>query len=1216
MKPQIQLIFYLLVLGLWHCHKSDSNETSSSTQNTHKLHSKKEDFSNSSTSTSLPPTLNVTLEVPPQPVPTGPIDGSLASPSMGALIPSSGVVHSIPTQVTVSFDQPMQPPPASAFEISGTCLVLPRVAAAQLSADASLLTATLSGGQCKGQDIITLKVSPLNFSNRQGVAGSGVEQAVTYTLNSIGPTTDLHPMQNFNVPLSKNTDFSISFTYSENVIVSELSENMITLTPLTSTQPTCAKIGFSQLTAAGGLVTFSNCSGDGTFTFHLNKGSAKNSLGNEASQSIESPPITIDNTAPTIKSLTPAGGFFHPLPSQIYLTFSEEIPAIDPSTFSLEGTCQTLPSIQISQPDPKSAILSLFNGSCADKETLSLFTNSLTDTAGNHTLTSLFLAEYTLVTTGPKTTLDSRNIPSVPISSKAPSFSIPFTYDTATTIKQDTDMTKWVTFAGQSTTPSCIASISTVTKNGGTLLLSQCTGDGVFTVHINAATAFDAVENPSIVSQESSPIHIKNTPPTIIAISPRSGYIGHNQLPTSVTISFNSPIQPAALQSSIPLDWISVTGDCLNPPRVATINIKGNDAIARLQGGDCLDTQSFTLQTTPNVVADLAGNVATDTISATYTMAAKGPSTTIGTPSTLLANKSTTVTLPFSYSIAQSPTLRYNVFSDSNPVIGLVPTYTNTATCTVTVTPIDSSNPLKGGTITLSQCQGDGTVSLQIAYGTVVDALNNFSIASNSSEIVSIDNTAPSVISPTIMLPRLPASVTFQFSEPILGQFDRSLLSTSQFINASVVTTYPQHTVGTPFTNSSSENGITSVTFPLTWETVDCASNTINCSFTYQLKIPTNTTDLIGNAFTQLYYFQKITFVYISPPSISNSQISFTYVLGTAKNGDSQDVTEASIYGWGLSWNAATDTNGGQLQYSVYYKKSATLADSAATLLQSGLTTTSYDVTTLPPLIDASTTPSKTVPYYFFVTVQNLSTTLSSQYSQQQAPLNKYVYFVPTTKGGDFLAAGKEVDSTVTTGIAGADAICKNALATQSYLPSGTKVKAFLVDGTNRNACTTFRCTSGEEKDWVLTSDTHYFYPTGLEMGTTTKSRIGETSVVPTFGVSRRIIPTPFLGTTVPGITNWWMGSKSSNVTIYTGFLPPTFLPEGYSPWLPSSENCNGWRNGDYMISKGMTVTYVSNGTGSGGVVNAQPRTSSISSYWINTAVPCSVIGHLLCVQQ
>ncbi len=1213
MKPQIQLIFYLLVLGLWHCHKSDSNETSSSTQNTHKLHSKKEDFSNSSTSTSLPPTLNVTLEVPPQPVATGPIDWSLASPSMGALIPSSGVVHSIPTQVTVSFDQPMQPPPASAFEISGTCLVLPRVAAAQLSADASLLTATLSGGQCKGQDIITLKVSPLNFSNRQGVAGSGVEQAVTYTLNSIGPTTDLHPMQNFNVPLSKNTDFSISFTYSENVIVSELSENMITLTPLTSTQPTCAKIGFSQLTAAGGLVTFSNCSGDGTFTFHLNKGSAKNSLGNEASQSTESPPITIDNTAPTIKSLTPAGGFFHPLPSQIYLTFSEEIPAIDPSTFSLEGTCQTLPSIQISQPDPKSAILSLFNGSCADKETLSLFTNSLTDTAGNHTLTSLFLAEYTLVTTGPKTTLDSRNIPSVPISSKAPSFSIPFTYDTATTIKQDTDMTKWVTFSGQSTTPSCIASISTVTNNGGTLLLSQCTGDGVFTVHINAATAFDAVENPSILSQESSPIHIKNTPPTIIAISPSSGYIGHNQLPTLATISFNSPIQPAALQS-IPLDWISVTGDCLNPPRVATINIKGNDAIAMLEGGDCLDTQSFTLQTTPNVVADLAGNVATDTISATYTMAAKGPSTTIGTPSTLLANKSTTVTLPFSYSIAKSPAIRYNVFSDSNPVIGLVPTYTNTATCTVTVTPGDLSNPLSGGTITLSQCQGDGTVSLQIVYGTVVDALNNLSIASNSSEIVSIDNTAPSVISPTIMLPRLPASVTFQFSEPILGQFDRSPLSTSQFINASVVTTYPQHTVGTPFTNSSSENGITSVTFPLTWETVDCASKTINCSFTYQLKIPTNTTDLIGNPFTQPYYFQKISFVYISPPSISDPKISFSSVLGTAKNGDNQDVTNTPIYGWHLSWNAATDTSSGQLQYSVYYKKSATLADSAATLLQSGLTTTSYDVTTLPPLIDASTTPSKTVPYYFFVTVQNLSTTVSSQYPQQQAPLNKYVYFVIPTQGGDFLAAGKIVDSTVTTGIAGADALCKNALATQSYLPSGTKVKAFLVDGTNRNACTTVDCKSGEEIDWVLTSDTHYFYPTGLEMGTT-----ANVTTVPIFAKSNTFDTTIHIGSS-PGITNRWV--TSGEMIFYTGFGDNL-------PWNVSKDTCDKWKNNINFIMSGFTRVgqslYPTGYAGAAGdtnvydpnyYYNGKVTVAPMSNYWSYIRRGCDMAYSILCIQQ
>lgn len=87
--------------------------------------------------------------------------------------------------------------------------------------------------------------------------------------------------------------------------------------------------------------------------------------------------------------------------------------------------------------------------------------------------------------------------------------------------------------------------------------------------------------------------------------------------------------------------------------------------------------------------------------------------------------------------------------------------------------------------------------------------------------------------------------------------------------------------------------------------------------------------------------------------------------------------------------------------------------------------------------------------------------------------VSKFFFVTTTTSAGNL------------GGIAGADVIC-NADASK---PNGSTYKAYLVDATNRIACTTANCTGGlsEHTDWVLAPNTTYVRGNGnaVIIGTT-----------------------------------------------------------------------------------------------------------------------------------
>lgn len=77
-------------------------------------------------------------------------------------------------------------------------------------------------------------------------------------------------------------------------------------------------------------------------------------------------------------------------------------------------------------------------------------------------------------------------------------------------------------------------------------------------------------------------------------------------------------------------------------------------------------------------------------------------------------------------------------------------------------------------------------------------------------------------------------------------------------------------------------------------------------------------------------------------------------------------------------------------------------------------------------------------------------------------------------------------------GISGADTFCQNAKTNeQPNLPGlATDYKAMLVDGTNRTSCAAADCSTGPDSTWVLATNTTYYRPDEVAIGTTTANAV------------------------------------------------------------------------------------------------------------------------------
>ncbi len=312
-------------------------------------------------------------------------------PSLVNLIPGSSVVNPIPTVIIATFNESMTMLNPTNFILSGTCTTMPTVSAVSSNSDKTIATATLTGGTCMEQQVLTVTVDPILTTNFKGTAGTGPALSTTYTLRTTGPSASLDTPST--TLLKASTTATIALTYSasshedETVLTGTLTSTGggVTVTPL-SGNPACT-VKVSAISKAGAILTLSACSGNGTISVHINAGTAKNTLNIPSTASPESATISIDNSPPTLLSSIPASASsFSSMPNSIVLTFSEQVNTTAANYATSSGICKSNPTISsISGSGTTTITINLNGGVCIGSQSIVLTTamSKITDLIGN-----------------------------------------------------------------------------------------------------------------------------------------------------------------------------------------------------------------------------------------------------------------------------------------------------------------------------------------------------------------------------------------------------------------------------------------------------------------------------------------------------------------------------------------------------------------------------------------------------------------------------------------------------------------------------------------------------------------------------------------------------------------------------------------------------------------------------------------------------------------
>ena len=390
----------------------------------------------------------------------------------------------------------------------------------------------------------------------------------------------------------------------------------ITITSLTG-NPVCT-VAVTGLSALGGTLILSSCTGDGTLQLSVDEGTAEDSLGNLSLASVVSEVVTVDNTGPSIVSMTPATNPVNTTPTSIIVTFLEAVRSLSQSQFVLGGNCTTNPTkgSVVMSANNTVATMTLSGGTCTNTQalTVSIDPTAMLDTLGNPGTGSLATRTYTVSTVGPSASIGAPS--ATRISAGSPVLTMAFTYTAS--FAGGTALTGTLTSNGGgitvSGTPSCTVAVNSLSTSGGSILLSSCSGNGTFTVHVNAGTVKDALNNNSTVSSESATITLDNIQPTVSSTSPATSMI--YSVPSSIALTFSEAVTAAA-------DNFGFSGTC-TAPTLSSVGGSGTATVTlTLSGGSCTNGQTLILTSALIGISDLAGNVGsgTNVVTLTYAVA-------------------------------------------------------------------------------------------------------------------------------------------------------------------------------------------------------------------------------------------------------------------------------------------------------------------------------------------------------------------------------------------------------------------------------------------------------------------------------------------------------------------------------------------------------------------------------------------------------------------
>ncbi|MBX3020131.1 MAG: hypothetical protein KF799_00515 [Bdellovibrionales bacterium] len=519
------------------------------------------------------------------------------------MTPVSQALTILPTTVVATFSEAVVDLAPEKFVISGTCANLPTVSSVAMNTEKTTASASLTGAVCLNNETFTVTVTPASITSLSGNVGAGSALSRTYTMIALGPVATLATPSLTRMKSSASSTIALTYTGATTTSLTNagVSKN--------ETGVSCT-VNVTGASAAGATLTVSGCTGNGTITVSVNAGTAADASGNLSTASPVSAAITIDNTAPTLQTLTPANSTMVAIPSEVVATFSEAVNSLVPSNFTIGGTCSPRPTVSgvtMSASDTV-ATAALTGGTCAESQTVTVTLNpaDATDLAGNAGTGGSQTRTYTISTAGPTATLAA---PSSTLINSSGTSTVDLTYNGA--------VATTLTNAGITKTEvgvSCTVSVSGVSPAGATLTIASCTGSGTIRVRVNAGTATNSLGNASSASADSAVITVDNTGPTLSSLTPNSA--NRVTMPASVIATFSEAMTTLATSKFV------VSGTCSTLPSVTGVNMSASDTVATaaISGAVCTLGQTLTVTVDPTTVTDAAGNVGTgSTTAVTYT---------------------------------------------------------------------------------------------------------------------------------------------------------------------------------------------------------------------------------------------------------------------------------------------------------------------------------------------------------------------------------------------------------------------------------------------------------------------------------------------------------------------------------------------------------------------------------------------------------------------
>ncbi len=566
-----------------------------------------------------------------------------------------------------------------------------------------------------GDGTVAFSIPAGTASDKAGNAALASPESVAFIVDNTPPSITIGAPS---VAATKGGPVSYTVTYADaNFSTSTLGTGNITLNATGTATGTVAVSG----SGTSYTVTISSTGGDGTLGFTIGAGTATDLAGNTAAASSASATFTVDNTAPTVSSITattPSNNNPTNATSVGYtVTFSEGVTGVDNTDFT--ATVSGVSTTGITVTPVSSSVYTVTVNGVSGNGTVRLDLNSsstgITDVAGN-AISGGFTAgdTYTIDNTPPVVTIGA---PSTTITNTGP-----VTYDVSYSDANFNSSSLSSANITVNATPGAAASSVTVTQNSPTdytVTLSGITGFGALGISVQAGTSSDRAGNTDAGAGPSGTFSVDNTAPTVTSIAATTPSNANPTNATSVTytVTFSKPV--TGVDES---DFTVSTSGTFGV--VTSISGSGNTYLVTVGSISGNGTLELNMTNSGDPIKDAAGNtLTTSPFGDTYTIDQTLPTATISAPSVTQTGNSGSGSVTYTVTYADA---NFNTSNLTGSGITLIPT--GTATGTVAVSGSGTSY-----TVTISGITGLGTIGISVGAGFANDLAGNTDLGAGPS---------------------------------------------------------------------------------------------------------------------------------------------------------------------------------------------------------------------------------------------------------------------------------------------------------------------------------------------------------------------------------------------------------------------------------------------------------------------------------------------------